>query len=59
MKQAFALSDTQAALAQPDGKHLAILAYGHSMVVCGEDALRELRKAIDCALGEAPTEGQA
>ncbi|MFN3888108.1 MAG: hypothetical protein ACK4MG_14230 [Aquabacterium sp.] len=51
-KAAFPLSDTQAALASPGGMHLSVLSFGAAMTVCGEAALRELRRAIDCALGE-------
>ncbi len=54
--QAFALSDTMAALARPAAKHLAIMSQGNSMTVCGAEALRELRKAVDCALGKAERE---
>ncbi|AWI53166.1 hypothetical protein DEH84_06790 [Aquabacterium olei] len=54
--QAFALSDTMAALTRPAAKHLAIMAYGNSMTVSGVEALRELRKAVDCALGGAKYE---
>lgn len=54
--QAFALSGTMAALTRPAAKHLVIMGYGNSMTVCGVEALRELRKAVDCALGDAERE---
>lgn len=48
--QAFALTEQTAALAKPSTRHVAILGYGTSMTVCGIDALRVLRDAVDYAL---------